>query len=308
VPEADLTARAAPAARADAARADAARADAARSEALLAWGAAHRRDLPWRHTRDPWRVLVSEVMLQQTQVDRVLPRYLDWVDAYPTPAAQAAAPLADVLRRWQGLGYPRRARNLHTTATLVVERHGGEVPGGLDALLALPGIGPYTARAVLAFAHERDVGVVDTNVGRVLARWAGHPLRPAEAQAIAQSLVPAGRAWDWNQALFDLGALACAKRAPRCDSCPVAPWCSWRGGAGAEPDPATGSAAVSRPQARFAGSHRQARGRLLQALADGPVPSGSVAAADRRAAESLRADGLIELRGGRWVLGADPVP
>ena len=289
---------------------------AERSSALLAWGTAHRRDLPWRHTRDPWRVLVSEVMLQQTQVDRVLPRYLDWVGEYPTPAAQAAAPLADVLRRWQGLGYPRRARNLRAAATLVVERHGGVVPDDLDALLALPGVGPYTARAVLAFAHERDVGVVDTNVGRVLARWAGRPLRPAEAQSTADALVPPGRAWDWNQSLFDLGALTCAKRAPLCGACPVGPWCSWRGGGGAPDgasveavvgaiaDPADGSAAVSRPQARFAGSHREARGRLLRALGDGPVAAAVVAAdaPGRNAAESLRVDGLIELRGGEWVL------
>jgi A/G-specific adenine glycosylase len=298
-----------------------------RSSALLAWGAAHHRDLPWRHTRDPWRVLVSEVMLQQTRVDRVVPRYLDWLDAYPTPAEQAAAPLSEVLRRWQGLGYPRRARNLRAAATLVVERHGGAVPDDLDALLALPGVGPYTARAVLAFAHERDVGVVDTNVGRVLARWAGRPLRSAEAQSTADALVPPGRAWDWNQSLFDLGALTCAKRTPLCGACPVGPWCSWRGGEGAAgeraragagagagapdgapddafADPADGSAAVSRPQSRFAGSQREARGRLLRALGDGPVAAALVAAdaPGRIAAESLQVDGLIELREGEWVL------
>ena len=118
-------------------------------------------------------VLVAEVMLQQTQAARVVPKWLAFLDAFPTPAACAAAPLGDVLRRWQGLGYPRRARNLHDAARLMVERHGGAVPDDIDALLALPGIGPYTARAVLAFAYERDVAVVDTNIARVLARAAG---------------------------------------------------------------------------------------------------------------------------------------
>lgn len=160
-----------------------------RAASLLAWGVQHLRILPWRQTRDPWAVLVSEVMAQQTGVDRVVPYWHAFLARFPTPAACAAAPVGDVVRLWSGLGYNRRAVNLHRCAMAAVERHGGALPADLDALLALPGVGPYTARAVLAFALERSVGVVDTNVGRVLARWEGRALRPAEAQALADSLV-----------------------------------------------------------------------------------------------------------------------
>ena len=144
---------------------------------VLDWADAARRDLPWRRTRDPWSVLVAEVMLQQTQVERVVPRWHAFLERFPTTEACAAAPLADVLVEWSGLGYPRRARNLHLTAA-AVEASGGTIPDRLDALLGFPGIGPYTARAVLAFAFEQDVAVLDTNVGRVLARRAGRSLRP----------------------------------------------------------------------------------------------------------------------------------
>ncbi len=158
-----------------------------------AWGAPRLRDLPWRATRDPWRILVAEIMLQQTQVPRVIPKWLAFGAAYPTPAACAAAPLGDVLRHWQGLGYPRRARNLHDAATAMVAEHGGAVPDDLDALRALPGIGPYTARAVLAFAFERDVAVVDTNIARVLARVAGARLTLRQAQDGGRRPRAAGR-------------------------------------------------------------------------------------------------------------------
>ncbi len=240
--------------------------------AVLAWGAPRLRDLPWRATRDPWRILVAEVMLQQTQAPRVVPRWLAFGDAYPTPAACAAAPLGDVLRRWQGLGYPRRARNLWEAAGAVVERHGGIVPDDLDALRALPGIGPYTARAVLAFAYERDVAVVDTNIARVLARVAGERLTPRVVQARADALVPAGAGWAWNQMLMDLGATVC-RPTPRCDGCPLAVSCAWHVGGHAAPDPAIGSAGVSTRQAPFAGSDRQRRGAVLRALHDGPRPA-----------------------------------
>jgi len=143
------------------------------------------RDLPWRRTRDPWAILVSEVMLQQTQALRVIPKWEAFIAAYPAPAACAEASLGDVLRLWQGLGYPRRARNLHAAARQISEV--GEFPATLDALLRLPGVGNYTARAVLAFAYEADVAVVDTNIGRVLARVAGHSLSPREVQAVADS-------------------------------------------------------------------------------------------------------------------------
>jgi A/G-specific adenine glycosylase len=241
------------------------------SDAVLAWGAQHLRDLPWRRTRDPWAVLVSEVMAQQTGVDRVVPSYCAFIERLPTPAACAAAPAAEVLRLWAGLGYNRRAVSLHRCAQEIVDRHGGAVPAELDALLRLPGIGPYTARAVLAFAFERPVGVVDTNVGRVLARWSGRPLAAREAQQLADTLVPPADAWAWNQAVMELGGAVCKRRRPRCDRCPVRSECRWRASGQAPPDPADGSAGVGLPQSRFEGSDRQGRGRLVHALRTGPV-------------------------------------
>lgn len=276
--------------------------------ALLRWGAANRRDLPWRRVRDPWAVLVSEVMLQQTQVARVRDRWRVFLDRFPDPGACAAASQASVVALWDGLGYPRRARDLHRTAQLVTAVHGGRVPADLDALLALPGVGAYTARAVLAFAFEQDVGVVDTNTGRVLARWAGHPLGPAEAQRRADLAVPAGQGWAWNQAMFDLAASVCSRRDPGCGDCPVRATCAWRGHGS---DPASRSAGVSRPQRAYQGSDRQGRGRLVRALAAAPVPAWAVAAVmgwpgdparAERVAATLVADGLVARRGELFVL------
>ena len=261
--------------------------------AVLAWGVPRLRDLPWRRTRDPWRVLVAEVMLQQTQVERVVPKWEAFLSAYPSPAACARAPLGDVLRLWQGLGYPRRARNLHDAASVIVERHGGRVPDELAALVALPGIGPYTARAVLAFAHERDVAVVDTNIARVLARSVGRRLTVTDAQAAADRLVPAGAGWVWNQTLMDLGATVC-RPAPRCDACPIRLGCRWHLGANAPPDPAHGSAGVSTAQRRFEGSDRQARGRVLATLTRGPAPRATF---EPRIVDGLVADRLVTLDG-----------
>lgn len=226
----------------------------------------HRlRDLPWRATRDPWAILVAEVMLQQTQAARVIPKWRAFLGAYPQPAACAEAPLGDVLRLWQGLGYPRRARNLHDAATVIVERYGGCVPSGLDDLLALPGVGRYTARAVRVFAFSRDEAVVETNIARLLARVAGERLTQKPVQAIADSLVPAGEGWAWNQVLMDLGATVC-RPVPRCGECPVAQHCSWHGSGHPQPDPSVGSAGVSSRQPPYDGSLRQARGRVLKAL------------------------------------------
>ncbi len=191
----------------------------------------------------------------------MVPAYHRFLSAFPTPSACASAPLGDVLRAWEGMGYNRRARNLHRAATVVVEVHGGSVPDTLDELLALPGVGPYTARAVLAFAFGRDVGVVDTNAGRVLSRAvAGRPLRPAEAQALVDAMVPAGRGWSFGQALLDLGATVCTARTPDCTVCPVRRRCRWAAAGRPGPDPAAGSAGVSVPQSRFVGSDRQGRG------------------------------------------------
>jgi A/G-specific adenine glycosylase len=263
--------------------------------AVLAWGAPRLRDLPWRRTRDPWAVLVSEVMLQQTQVARVIPRWEAFLERFPTPAACAAAPLGDVLREWQGLGYPRRARNLHATAQQVTEL--GGFPRDLAGLLALPGIGQYTARAVMAFAFELDAAVVDTNIARVYARVAGERLTPKRVQAMADAACPSGDAWAWNQCLMDLGAVLCRPANPSCDECPVRAMCAWAGGD--EPDPAVGSSGVSGKQARFEGSDRQARGRLMKALSDGPVDRAQVpvimerdASVAARLVDDLVADGL----------------
>jgi A/G-specific adenine glycosylase len=267
---------------------------------VLAWGLPGLRDLPWRRTRDAWAVLVSEVMLQQTQVPRVIPKWQAFLAQFPTPAACAAVPLGDVLRLWQGLGYPRRAQRLHATASAVIERHGGSLPASLDELLALPGIGPYTARAVLAFAFEHDVAVVDTNIARVLARVTGERLTPKRAQAIADSWVPEGDGWAWNQVLMDLGATLCRPSSPTCDACPLAPGCAWALAGRPHPDPAEGSAGVSTRQATFDGSDRQARGRLLLALTSGTVAEDAAAAVMQRPSsvaarlvEALVAEGLV---------------
>lgn len=260
---------------------------------LLAWGGAELRDLPWRRTRDPWAVLVSEVMLQQTSVARVLPKYSAFMDAFPSPSALADAPLGDALQLWQGLGYPRRCRNLRDAAAAVCERHGGELPSTLEELLDLPGIGQYTARAVLAFARAADVGVVDTNVSRVLSRLEGRPMRARELQERADGLVPRGSAWEWNQVMMDFGARHCTARRPSCDSCPVVAECGWRGTNEID-DPAPSSAGASRPQARFEGSDRQARGRAVRALGDGPVDRAGLAVVMGLGDDVVRATKLID--------------
>jgi A/G-specific adenine glycosylase len=276
---------------------------ALKADALLAWSDETRRDLPWRRTRDPWAVLVSELMLQQTQVPRVVPKYEAFLEEFPTAAACAAAPAGDVVRAWAGLGYNRRALNLHRCATVVVERHGGVLPNDLDALLALPGIGPYTARAVLVFAYEHDIGLVDTNAGRFLSRaGAGRALAGKEAQVVADSLAPAAMGWAWGQAVFDLGALVCVRRSPRCDVCPIVTSCAWSRAGFPAPDPVEGSAGISSGQSPFVGSDRQGRGRLVDALREGAVARDDLAAAmgwpgdDERAARvaaTLVADGLV---------------
>jgi A/G-specific adenine glycosylase len=238
--------------------------------ALLDWFATAGRDLPWRRTRDPWAVLVAELALQQTQVARVAERWPRLLERFPDPAACAAAPVAEVVRAWAGLGYNRRAVNLHRAAVQVVERHGGRMPGSLADLLALPGVGPYTARAVLAFAFEADVGVLDVNASRVLSRLHGAPVD----QATADGLVPPGRGWAWNQAVLDLGATVCTP-VPDCAACPLAArGCRWASEGRAEPDPWV----RSRPQSRFEGSDRQGRGALVDALRTGAVADDALAA------------------------------
>jgi len=286
---------------------------------LLVWYRDSARDLPWRRTRDPYRILVSEMMLQQTQAARVAPVYETFLRRFPTVHALAAATPGEVLIAWQGLGYNRRAVSLHRAARAVVAVHGGVVPSALPELLALPGIGQYTARAVATFAFHERVGPVDTNIGRVLARAVmGAPLSRTAAQALADDVVPAsgarGDVADWSQALMDLGARTCTARAPRCDACPIAATCAWlaAGGASALPDPAATTATRARPQAVFAGSDRYHRGRLVDALRWGPVAVDDLCSACGlddtqrlvRITNALVDDGLVEWSEGQLRLPA----
>ena len=275
---------------------------------LIAWYRENARDLPWRAPGfGAWGVLVSEFMLQQTPVARVIPRLDEWLARWPTPAALAADPPADAVRLWANLGYPRRALWLHRAAAQIRDRHDGIVPRDVDALLALTGIGDYTARAVAVFAYGDRHPVVDTNTRRVLARAVGGRAQPAppsprDLEAMGAQL-PADRtdAAVFNAATMELGAVICTARAPRCDICPIAHTCAWR--AAGYPD--TGD--DRRKRARYEGSDRQARGAILRALRDcdaHELPQDAVAAdwpdavQRDRAIDSLIADGLVEASAG----------
>jgi A/G-specific adenine glycosylase len=234
---------------------------------LLDWYQANAHDFPWRRTRDPYAILVSEVMLQQTQVSRIVPRYEAWLERWPTAAALAAASPADVIREWSGLGYNRRAVNLHRCAQRVVEL--GGFPKDPAELQRLPGIGPYTASAVACFAFGAQVSAPDTNARRVLERLGTPDLLP-----------PPGRAYEWNQALFDLGREICIARRPRCGQCPLADDCPSRGM----------TFAPLRKQKPFAGSFRQRRSAVLRRLTgEASIPSSEL---DSEALSALVADGL----------------
>ncbi len=254
--------------------------------ALLAWFAQAGRDLPWRHTRDPYQIMVAEIMLQQTQVDRVIPKYHAFLAAFPTLADLAAAPTAEVIRMWAGLGYNRRAVNMQRTARVVLAEHGGQFPRDLAGLLGLPGIGRYTAGAIACFAFEQDVGFVDTNIRRVLQRLLVGPeehgaARAAELLALAEAIVPAGRGWHWNQAIMELGALICSAAAPACWRCPLNEWCrayAERRAADAQAfdiaPPARGRKVAERRETPYAGSNRFYRGRVVAELRG--LPAGQV--------------------------------
>ncbi|MCB1272971.1 MAG: A/G-specific adenine glycosylase [Leucobacter sp.] len=287
--------------------------------ALIDWFAANARELPWRGAPgeiDAWAVLVSEFMLQQTQVERVLPRFEEWIERWPRPSALAAEAPGEAVRAWGRLGYPRRALWLHRAAGQIARDHGDRVPRDIDALLALTGVGPYTARAVASFAYGERHPVVDTNTRRVIARLvhgraAAGPPRAGDLDDMA-ALLPdrPGEAAAFNAAAMELGAVVCTARTPDCGGCAVAAWCEWRGAG--YPD----NAPARRPtQAAFNGSDRQVRGRIMALLrrADAPVPrsaaltagtDGGVRDADQplRALDSLLADGLVVEHDGRYRL------
>ncbi|KKC02610.1 A/G-specific adenine glycosylase [Mycobacterium nebraskense] len=272
------------------------------ADELLEWYGRSRRDLPWREPGvSAWQILVSEFMLQQTPVSRVLPIWSDWVRRWPTPSATAAASAADVLRAWGKLGYPRRAKRLHECATVIARDHGDVVPEDVDTLLTLPGIGSYTARAVACFAYRQPVPVVDTNVRRVVARAVRGLADGGSASAVRDMadvsvLLPRDEtAPQFSVALMELGATVCTARTPRCGLCPLAR-CAWRDAGYA---PAQGPA---RRVQTYAGTDRQVRGRLLDVLRgnDSPVTRAELdvawltdTAQRDRALDSLLADGLV---------------
>jgi len=289
------------------------------ADALIAWFDAHARDLPWRRPQTtPWGVLVSELMLQQTPVARVAPVWQHWLDRWPRPSALAKEPAGEAVRAWGKLGYPRRALRLHECAAVLASRHGDTVPADVDALLALPGVGAYTARAVAAFAHGARCPVVDTNVRRVVARavhGAAEPGPPSTARDLsdAGALLPAAapRAARFSAALMELGAVVCTARAPRCTGCPLLAGCGWV----LAGRPAYQGA--PRPVQRFAGTDRQVRGLLMDVLRDTEGPVGRArldltwadAAQRDRCLDSLLVDGLVEQTpDGRFALPGEHGP
>jgi A/G-specific adenine glycosylase len=264
---------------------------------LLEWYAAGARDLPWRRTRDPYAILVAEVMLQQTQVERVIPKWLAWLARFPTLADLAHASRADAIRAWQGLGYNLRAVRLHAIACQTVAEYGGELPRDLQRLMRLKGVGRYTAGAVACFAYEQPVAMVDTNVRRVLSRVFGWP--PAAVERRADDVVPGSAAYAWNQALMDLGATLCRVKQPLCLVCPLVTEC---GG------PRPPAVALKAGAERFNGSRRFYRGRVIQLLRELP-PGQSVPVRQlgvrRDLVERLSAEGLVRIDADERVRLAD---
>jgi A/G-specific adenine glycosylase len=282
------------------------------TDAILAWYVEQGRPLAFRRTTDPYAILVSEAMAQQTQAARAAEAWERFMVRFPTVQALATASLADVLREWQGLGYDRRARNLWRAAQVIVEDHDGQVPCDLVALEALPGVGPYTARAVAAFAFGMAVGAVDTNVRRVLGRIVAGDASALDASAtqiLADSVVPADRPGVWTHALMDLGAMVCRAARTECDACPAQPWCRYATDARAVGQPVTAppKRAVRRPSRGpaipFPATNRWLRGRILDRLRasgdddwvrlTGPLGVHDDAAIERALA-ALDRDGLIE--------------
>ena len=276
------------------------------------WGSANRRDFPWRSTRDPWLILVAEVALQQTQAGRVAERFDQLASQLATPAITVAAGKAAVLGLWSGLGYNSRAVRLFEAAVCITSDHNGHMPTTARELQQLPGVGPYTAAAIEAFAFERDVAVYDTNVARVIARAVlGRPVTALVGRAVASQLVPKGKGWSFNQAVLDLGATICTARKPNCDQCPLKRRCAWRAVGLGSDDPAITTAGTARRQSRFEGSNRQGRGRIVAELRGGPKTSNELHDAtgwddQARTNEQLThlvAEGVIGQRGQRFEIG-----
>ncbi len=289
-------------------------------DTLLHWYEGHRRDLAFRHTTDPWAILVSEVMAQQTQAARVGAAWTRFMSEYPTAASLAAASPAAVIRAWRGLGYNRRALALRGAAIAIVEEHGGRVPDALDALLRLPGVGPYTARAVLAIALGRPVAALDVNIRRVIGRawFAETPPAGRELQAFADTLVPHGDAAAWTHALMDVGSAFCRPREPRCGDCPLRDACAFRAratGNGAEGPRRPAVPRRDTPRAAriaFERTNRWLRGRILDRLRDAPdgtwVPFDEAIgvhdeASVQAAVAKLASEGQIEALGSSARLG-----
>jgi A/G-specific adenine glycosylase len=274
---------------------------------VLGWYASHGRDLAFRRTTDPWAVLVSEVMAQQTQASRAAEAWTRFMSLFPTPAALAAASPAAVIRAWRGLGYNRRALALRRAAIEIVEVHGGLVPPTLDALVALPGIGPYTARAVLAIAFGVPVAALDVNIRRVVGRaYLPGQLAPRELQAAADALVPIDRAADWTHALMDIGAAFCRPHEPHCPECPLVPTCRYARDRPASTAPAPTGERAQRTTPRFESTNRWLRGRILDRLRDAPdgiwvtfddAIGAHDASAVSAAVAALASEGLLETSG-----------
>lgn len=242
-------------------------------QALLNWFSEAARDLPWRRVRDPYRILVAEVMLQQTQVDRVLPKYEAFLARFPTLQALAEAPAAEVIRMWAGLGYNRRAINLQRTARAICERYAGVFPQDVATLVTLPGIGPYTAGAIACFAFEQDVAFMDTNIRRVIRRVFTDPTEVVSERALLEhacAALPIGRGWMWNQALMELGSLVCTAEAPACWRCPLRDLCRDYAARQESDERLAATPAPKRIAERrecpFIGSNRYFRGRIIDAL------------------------------------------
>lgn len=254
--------------------------------AIQKWWPPVRRDrdgLPWRTTRDPWLTLMAEFMLAQTQVSRVAERYVEMAERFPTARACARTTQAEVVTRWNGLGYNRRAVSLHQCANIICDVHGGSVPSELNELLALPGVGPYIARAVLSLAFERNVGVVDINIKRVISRAViGTEVSDKMAQKVADELVQSLPSREWNLALMDFGSTVCRARSPLCEVCPLSEGiCTWqqrrRESVAEIPDPAVSLGNRAKGHSDFAGSDRQGRGRLVRRACLGPIAFADVA-------------------------------